>query len=395
MADIETINDMKDDEKLSALAERASQIASQIGSTTDPAALRGLAAEAQSLLSAVPIGANGSGSVISRIASVISEATSKEAAESEMEESPTSLGGSRGSMGRMSMEFQKAIYNQFMSSEERAYYDKFQAGTQYKMASIDENGNITEKLVDGKQATVDGAQLKEDFARVKAYSVDPEKDDPNGRPLTTQQKAALITSDGKRMAELTPAEEKNELKKLEKSLDNLEGQKAQELSEMGGGKEEAKRVRGSFMKARERVRELKNSLDDVEKARMGGLDSAKEQAEGTVRLKKRQLAKTLQEDVIDDALTGKKRGDRMGRDKDDIENEMVTPNQSKAGGVRAETEEAKRAADGEIMGAKDDGKTPEKTTQITGGQNIDRQDIANLSPAAAGGTTRSTSREMS
>ena len=375
MADIDTINDLKDDAKLEAIEDRAAMIASQIASATDPSVIRSLGDAAKALMAMIPQGNNRTGTVTGKVAGVISEANSKEAEESEIEGSSGTSAG-MGPRSRMSMEFQKAIYNQ-MSAEEKAYYDQFQSGTQYKMASIDENGNITEKMADGKQATVDGAQLKEDFARVKSYT------------LTEEQQANITTPDGQKMGLMAPAEEKKELDRLEKSLDNLEGQKAQELSDTGAGKEEAKRVRGAFMKARERVRDLKDGLDDVEKAKRGGRKSEEEYAMGDVKLKKRRLREALQDDVIDDALTGKKRGSRSGRDKeDDLENEMVTPMTTRAGGIRANGSSDKESAEKEILSSQNTLQSGNKPALIS-----TMQDVATgtaVSPSAAGETKQST-----
>jgi hypothetical protein len=372
MADIEAINDLKDDEKLSAIEERAAMLASELNSAKDPSQIKSLGDAAKMLLAMIPGGSPRTGTVTGRVADVIGEAAKKEA-EADGDESSVSYAAGGGSRSRMSQELQKAIYNQFMSPEERAYFDKFQAGTQYRMASIDENGNITEKLnEDGKQATVDGAQLKEDFARVKSYT------------LTEEQQATLTTPDSQRMDAMTPAAEKEELDKLEKSLNNLEGQKAQELAEAGASPEEAKRVRGSFMKARERVRDLKDGLDDLEKAKKGGRRSAEEYAMGDIKLKRGRLRDTLQGDVIDDTLTGKKRSGSMGREKDDdLANEMVTPARTRAGGVSTAGDASAQEANTIIAATQDEGTPADRQQALVSGMR-DVSEASNLSPAAAG-----------
>ncbi len=377
MADIEAINDLKDDAKLEAIADRAAMIASQLNSATDAASIRALGDAAKLLMASIPQGYANTGSVTSRVESVISAAAQKEAEADGDESSVSYASGSVGPRSRMSMEFQKAIYNQFMSSEERAYYDQFQPGTQYRMATIDENGNITEKMVDGKQATVDGAQLREDFTRVKAYT------------LTEEQQSNITLPGGEKITAMPPAEEKKELDKLEKSLDNLEGQKAQELADTGASQEDAKRVRGAFMKARERVRDLKEGLDDLDKAKRNGRRSEEEQATDKVKLSRRRLSTTLKDDVIDDALTEKKRGGRKGREKDDdLENEMVTPANTRAGGVRARDADSKKEADRQVIAAtgadKDDDK---QVAAISGMRDVGERDLSSLAPAGTANTS--------
>ncbi len=406
MSDIESINNLKDDERLAAIEERASMIASQLNSATDPATIKSLGDAAKMLMSMIPQGNSRTGTVTSRVEGVISAAEKKEA-EADIDETSVSFAPSRsGARSAGSLAFQQALYK-FMTDDEKAYFDKFQTGTQYKMATINEDGTITEQTT-----TVDGAQIKEDFARVKSYT------------LPEEQQENITLPDGQKMRNMPPAEEKKELDKLTSSLGNLEGQGAQELMQKQKAelqelmreraapevieevqeeqKKEAREFRGKFMKVRESIARTTKSLDEVAKAQEKGWKEAEVQAKSALKSNKDSLRSDIRDafrtlvENSDDNNKQREGRDRKGREKDnDFENQMVTPANTRAGGIRARDAKSRKEAEGAIMGAKDDEQVPEKTAAIGGMKDVADRDLAALSPTAVAGETRRSSREVS
>ncbi len=285
MADVETINELKGEELLAALEERAAQIAGAINSAS-PAEAGDLADQANSLKAQVPQGSARSGSVMSRIEAVV-QAARNAAGE---EEDEAGMGTSRSGRGsRMtSKAFQMGVF-QFMSQAEKNYFNSFQEGQQYKVAQLNEDGTITET---GK--TVDGAEVKSALSRVK-YNT-----------LSEEQQSQIPGPDGKAPNKRTPDEEIKELDNLKGDLDTLESRKAQELMESGAGIEERKRTKRNFDGARDQVDGLKGRVRRAKELQEGGKGKEAEASmeKAMIDVDRGRLRNTLQKNILDESVTG-------------------------------------------------------------------------------------------
>lgn len=295
MSDVENIDHgLEGGKLLAALEERAALIMSQIASSNDPSQLRSLANEARMLITQIPQGSTRAGTTRALIDAAV-QSGEQRASEAEGDEGSQALsGGGGGPRSLGSSAFQSQML-QLMSSQERQFMNSLEDNKQYKMASIDKDGNVTET---GK--SVEGAQLKEDFARVKYHS------------LTEEQQAGVTLPDGTKATHMTPEQENKELDKLNKSLDDLEGYKAHKLMEQGASRDECKECHRHFDKAREQVHGIQDRIRRRQELRENGKDTEANMENAMIQVDKGRLRKTLKDEVIDDALLGEgKQGSEM------------------------------------------------------------------------------------
>lgn len=277
MSDVETINELTDKERIAAIAQRAAQLESE--ARYDPA---GAKARATDLLAQLPPGAPGS--VIALVERAIA-AADQYAAEAEADEG-SSLGNG-GPTGALSMNFQSQVYR-FMSKGEQQFFNSLDSNTQYKMSRINEDGSI-----EPTDKTVSGAQLKEDFARVKYHT------------LSDEERAGITTPEGQKSSEMTASQQIKELDKLNDSLDNLEGHKAEQLMEENASPDECKRCHQKFSGARDQVERLRDRIERAQELRGQGRNQEANMEKAMIDVDRHKLRTHLQKEVINDALLDK------------------------------------------------------------------------------------------
>jgi hypothetical protein len=193
--------------------------------------------------------------------------------------------------------FSDVVFNQFMSPDEQNFVTGSLLGTQ-TMAFLDEKGKIKTNAIDG---------LDNDFARVKYYALDS-NDKEAVRTLSSETEASLP----------------EEMAQLKRSLHNLEGFQAnRQMERLGPGASEEQKI-GAIEATHEKFRDAYDQIDKVERLHDAKttLDTAAKSApllkmNATVaglalKFNEENLARTLQEGIIDDTLLEKNTG-RSGR----------------------------------------------------------------------------------
>jgi len=244
---------------------------------------------------------------------------------------------------------ERAIFN-YMTHEEQHYLQSIDPNKQYLVQKIDANGNV----VEGAAHEVSGAELREDVARVKLHTLSKEDQEKvRAEEEKNKKDEPGHSHDGE--AKSPQAKEKEEMQKLQKSLDNLEGHEAQKTlaaaEEASKGKsseeqqqihEEARRVirerHEHFHQAKEEAQKIIAKTEEVEKKEehvkglealasappvgpMGAmpqlmaklalpeaeknLERSKQEAAKDIDGMKSELGETLQKKVIDQGLLGK------------------------------------------------------------------------------------------
>lgn len=223
--------------------------------------------------------------------------------------------------------FERAIFN-FMSREEQEYLQSIDPQKRYTVIGVDSNGNV----VEGSEREVTGEQLREDFSRIKFHTLSKEEQEK----VREESKAPL-------------SNDKEEMKKLQESLKNIEGHEATKIIDeklsaadrpemLAAAKAQIKDEHGHYKKAHEQAQQIIDKVTELEKKQehVKGLEAMKSLPSGIPALDmqktlaelalpeakknlendtkkatkeiegmKKELGKTLQEDVIDKALLGK------------------------------------------------------------------------------------------
>lgn len=254
-------------EEIRALSHRASSLESAVMNTRMPSELEQLIHELKALhmnALAVP----GAGTVSSGVSSLLMLAERRYIQATLEEDKMIEVIGAEGTA------FCCGMY-QFMTTKEKQFFDSLVPGQEYEMMRIDEHGNIV-----STGRTVDGAQLREDFSRIKYHALNEE-----------EQRQAPSPPGAK-----TPEEE---MDRLQESLENMEGHEAQKMHERGASPEEARQCRDRYRCAHEQVDRVRERHRSVREAREAGADEhviATESAR--LQVEEEKLRDTLQNDII-------------------------------------------------------------------------------------------------
>ncbi|MCE2926818.1 MAG: hypothetical protein LW823_04135 [Rickettsiales bacterium] len=224
------------------------------------------------------------------------------------------------------------------SPDELRYFDSFNPTESYTLLAVGKDGNLTgEKL-----PSVSGAQLREDFARLKFHTLSPQQQAQVRDQIPTEPSPASSSPDASKPQAEPPkpgtlGADKREMEQLQQSMDRLEGVEAQRSVERHKGANDAARgeIRQRhqhFERAREISGEIIERVERVEtrEAQVKGLEAmaqvpmpmmpniaamvlpvAKENLEqekrnaaSDIKEKREELRQTIQEDVIDKGLVG-------------------------------------------------------------------------------------------
>jgi len=235
----------------------------------------------------------------------------------------------------------KAVYQHFTEEEQR-YFSSINPNQNYTLLSVDANGN----LVEGAKREVSGAQLREDFSRLKYHTLPPEKQ-AEIRGHEAREKG--LSEEQIEAAQKPPTLEqaKKEAQQIKESMDNLQDHEAQKTVEKHRGatpeaKKEIKERHEHFKKAHQISDEIIERAEQVGKKEeqvrqleefakvplpmmpnlaalalpvaQENLEKEKKAASEDIREKKEELRKTIQEDVINNGLGVKP--DEMSAEKD-------------------------------------------------------------------------------
>ena len=300
-------------------------LTSKLKSATDPAVIRGIIAS----LSGMSAAANSAAG--RKIAEALAAAEKKlqEAIEDEKVEKGHYPSRSYPLDLARDTALTKAVYQHFTEEEQR-YFSSINPNQNYTLLSVDSNGN----LVEGAKREVSGAQLREDFARLKYHTLPPEKQ-AEIRGHEAREKG--LSEEQIEAAQKPPTLEqaKKEAQQIKESMDNLQGHEAQKTVEKHGGstpeaKKEIKERHKHFEKARQisgdiidRAEQVEKNAERVEKLEKisktqipmvstmatlalpvakENLDKEKKEAAQDIEHMKQALGKTIQDDVINKGL---------------------------------------------------------------------------------------------
>lgn len=257
---------------LSALKQDVDQLKATLSVSTNSISIRAIMDQLKSIQNKVPPTVPGAGAVQGDIASALHEA--ERHYQEELAEEEAALDG-------MMTQVESAAFcysmRKHMSPMEKKFFDSFVSGQQYQMGQWSEEEG---RYVQSDQ-TVDGALLKEDFARIKYHTLSDEEKAQAGKPP------------GSKSAE-------KEMDRLHESLDRMEGHEANEMIKRGAGKDECRRCHERFKKAHDQTDKVKGLHRKVRELDEDGKDS--KTARLALKDAEKQLGKTLQEDIIDDTL---------------------------------------------------------------------------------------------
>ena len=262
-----TKDDSAEQEESRALSHRAGSLENAVMNTRMPSELEQLIHELKALHMSA-LAAPGAGAVSGHVSSILMLAERRYIQATLEEDKMIEVIGAEGAA------FCCGMY-QFMTQKEKQFFDSLVPGQEYEMMRIDEQGNIVST---GRM--VDGAQLREDFSRIKYHAMDQE----DQRQAPTPPGAS------------TPEEE---MDKLQESLENMEGHEAQKMHERGASHEEARHCRDRYRCAHEQVDRVRERHRSVREAREAGADEhviATENAR--LQVEEEKLRDTLQNDII-------------------------------------------------------------------------------------------------
>lgn len=262
-----TKDDSAEQEEGRALSHRAGSLESAVMNARMPSELEQLIHELKALHMSA-LAAPGAGAVSSHVNSVLMLAERRYVQATLEEDKMIEVIGAEGAA------FCCGMY-QFMTTKEKQFFDSLVPGQEYEMMRIDENGNIVST---GRM--VDGAQLREDFSRIKYHALDEE-----------EQRQAPSPPGAK-----TPEEE---MDRLQESLENMEGHEAQKMHERGASPEEARQCHDRYHCAHEQVERVREGHRRVREARDAGEDESVIATENArLQVEEEKLRDTLQNDII-------------------------------------------------------------------------------------------------
>lgn len=260
---VRVMNIESSDQKLSSLAQQVENLKGEINGAKSSGDVQSIINKLRGIEGRIPLGLAGTAPLQALISKTLEAAEKRKLEEQAQEEAV---------FAAMMKEVMSSAFCygvcKHMTETEKEFFNSFVPGQKYDIYEWKNGEYVLSRNAGGGATEVDGAQLREDFARIKYHALNDEQKEQVGKPPGA-------------------ASEAEEMDQLKESLDRMEGYQGGELVKKGASKAECRRCHDKFERAR-------------------GQADLVAQGQGD----KKELRRLLQEEIINETLVPSQSGGR-------------------------------------------------------------------------------------